>query len=252
VLTSNVFGVLKNVDNYFLRNVIKEITGIAIPMEQEIIVNFWPTEYKFHADKNLAAEPDCVIETGKYIILVEAKYYSDFGGDIFATGANQLKREFALLNHLVDERKNDTSTSQGYLLIITNDHLEPTERIKKQFGLSKKPRNVRWVNWQTINFILKNCIRDYDYNCKSSSVWVKELIELLDHKGLRSFRGFRDLFSSNERSPSFEAPRKRSFLFFDTWSCSRSATFRGYQNIGRGLFTRHKRLQIVERVFFNK
>ena len=245
VLTSNVFGVLKNVNRYFLSKVFENTMGISLFKVDNLETKFWPTDYKFHLNKNLAAEPDCMMIADKLIILIEAKYHSDFGQDTVTESGdkNQLKREFALLQHLISEQERPFDC-KGYLLIVTNDLTEPTERINSQFYPLKRPSNVYWTSWQRINYILKECVKKYSSEDEVSLKWVKELIELLDHKGLRDFRGF-DFISYFKKR--IEALDKGKSVYFDL----SELVYTGYQNLENYLLATKDRIhEVPANIFF--
>lgn len=242
ILTSNVFGVLKNVDGYFIGEVLKRILGIKWPRKEAFEILFWSAEYKRHYDKNFSSEPDCIIKTKKNIILMEAKYHSDFGVDLISgiEDRNQLRREFALLRHM----KNITGF-QDYLLIVTEDLFEPVERIQKQFGSMKKPPNVYWTSWQEINSILKEAVESYDNKCKYSLLWIKELIELLDYKGLRNFKGF-DVSAEKEAIMHWTNLIKQNNLFFDSINNVSFVGFSGFKSVGQYLLTKNRKLRKIK------
>ena len=248
VLTSNVFGILKNVDSYFLKKVLQKSLGISFSGQSIFELTFWPTNYKFDLNKNLAAEPDCLITTEKYIILIEAKYHSDFGIDIQTKpkDRNQLKRECALLAHLKNEQIKP-SDCQSYLLIVTEDLIEPVDRISSQFSPGRRPNNVFWNNWQGINQILKESIREYDNKDKVSLTWIEELTKLLDYKGLRAFKGFEDTISFQKNEIQTEYLLKKDSLYFD----SPSQFFEGYKSIEKYLNENNQRIdEFTQNIFF--
>ena len=182
VLTSNVFGTLKNIDNYFLNFILKHNFDLDANND-DLIINFWK-RYDENIDRN--CEPDVIISSNKFILFIEAKYGSEFGEDKGNTSRkieNQLVREYDTLCSLCEVNQH------SYLLIITSDLSEPIEKIKTQFHPNSVPETVKWTSWQKINTGLKLSLHEYN-KCKFSAKWIIQLCELLDKKNLNEFSGF--------------------------------------------------------------
>jgi len=211
VLTSNVFGVLKNIDNYFLGRVLNKVLEVSFGRDECFTVDFWPTEYKYDTGLGFAAEPDCLISGSDCFILVEAKYHSGFGEDS-ETGLkikNQLKREYELL--LKHSQIKKYSASKCFLLIVTDDLFNPQEEIIQQFHPGEVPQNVCWINWEKIGSSLEEALLKYDNRCTVSKIWVEELVKLLKEKGFRGFRGFRELVDKLQLDGNIV---NREFIFY--------------------------------------
>lgn len=199
VLTSNVFSFFKYSDRKyflwrFLRKLGFEVTKSDV-LETEFV--FWPK----YDDKT---EPDLVLIVGEYYILIESKYYSDFG-------KNQLKRE-ADAGCLEAKNKN----KDFFMLSITTDYSEPMGKFSK-IG---KIIDFRWINWHMITTFLEDCLK---VKLLPDRIMAEDLYNLLIKKNLRIFDGFLKLFTHKKI-------RERKFVFFDYMSAKYRGEFVGFLN----------------------
>ena len=103
-------------------------------------------EFRFWPRYDDSTEPDLVIIVGKYYLLVEAKYFSDFGKESQNTDA-QLVRE-------IEKGKSEAKTcnKEFKLIAITADHVYKNEKFKT---VSKEDLNyIKWTNWQQVSAFL--------------------------------------------------------------------------------------------------
>ncbi len=204
VLTSNVFSFFKYADRaVFLKGYLHEL-GVDISKHEakQAIFEFWP-QYQD------GTEPDVVIQTNNYYLLLEAKYFSDFGKETPKTKA-QLTRE-------VENGKREAN-NQGKLfklIAITADSYERPER------LDSLPKGLipfcKWTNWQTVAKYLKQVLENQQGMRLEDKIFASDLYELLDKKNLRSFIGLSESLFINK------ALKAQSRIFFD----AKMAKFRG-------------------------
>ncbi len=204
VLTSNVFSFFKYADRaVFLKGYLHEL-GVDISEHEakHAIFEFWP-QYQD------GTEPDVVIQTSNYYLLLEAKYFSDFGKKTPNTKA-QLTRE-------VENGKREAN-NQGKLfkfIAITADSYERPER------LDSLPKGLipfcKWTNWQTVAKYLKQVLENQQGIRLEDKIFASDLYELLDKKNLRSFIGLSESLFINK------ALKAQSRIFFD----AKTAKFRG-------------------------
>lgn len=173
VLTSNVFGIMKNCDrNIFLKSWLESI-GLTIGTKdvEQAEFSFWP----IFEDRT---EPDVVIEMPSLFIVIEAKYLSDLGND-----ETQLQRQIL-------QGVKAAKGKQFLLICITSDFDHPK--------ILPKDMNIYWTSWQKLFIFLNNVLKNPKDNC--STMWMKDLKELLDNKGLTGFTGFRNIYMGEPMS----------------------------------------------------
>ncbi len=174
MLTSNVFGTLKNIDRLRGLYALLQLAGIDVTPNEamQATFSFWP---KFHG----GTEPDVVINTPRHVIVVEAKYMAALGAD-----ATQLPREFKYGTDLAGAGK------EFYLLAITADLARPEalDQFRGQLTQEEAQRVV-WVNWQSVARIVGAMLESGEVDDVSRR-WAKDLWDLMDRKNLRGFRGF--------------------------------------------------------------
>ena len=183
ILTSNVFSFFKYSDRaIFLNQYLKQL-GLNVNIEESRNASFafWPR----YEDNT---EPDLVIIVGPYYLLVEAKYFSDFGVKTDKSDA-QLIRE---INGGLLEAKN--YEKQFVLIAITADH------IYKDSTFAEIPEEfrhlIKWTNWQKVAFFLNEVLNgDYDMTPQERA-FALDLYTLLDYKKLRDYQGAIILYSS--------------------------------------------------------
>jgi len=172
VLTSNVFSFFKYADrDQYLRSYLNSL-GINVSSidSKEAKFLFWP---KFED----GTEPDLIICVGKYYILIEAKYFSEFS-EQNEKSESQIIRE---LNEGLSEARNQSKEFK--YITITADYYF----IKEKFDIIPKDKidYFIWTNWQKICTFLyeKNIIEKQ----KEDSEFAFDLYRLLEKKKLRNY-----------------------------------------------------------------
>lgn len=168
VLTSNVFGIMKNCDRDSFFKPWLESIGLKIPTEdiEKAKFSFWP---KFE-DRT---EPDIVIDMPNYFIVIEAKYLSNLGSD-----ETQLSRE---ISQGLKEAK-----GRNFLLICITSDIDYPEVLPKG-------TYIHWTSWQKLFIFINNILKNKQDDC--STRWLKDLNDLLDNKGLTGFTGLSNIYA---------------------------------------------------------
>lgn len=173
VLTSNVFGIMKNCDrNIFLKPWLESI-GIKIGSNdiEQANFSFWPS---FEG----GTEPDVVIEMASYFIVIEAKYLSNLGDD-----ETQLSRE-------IIQGSKEAGDKEFYLVCITSDFDYPETLTKEKQQHSK---NIVWTSWQKLFIFLVDTLKKEQDNYTTR--WLRDLKDLLEYKGFMGFTGFKGIYN---------------------------------------------------------
>ncbi|MBM3708574.1 MAG: hypothetical protein FJW69_09630 [Actinobacteria bacterium] len=211
VLTSDVFSFFKYSERtVYLKSLLKKL-NIAVSdneiNEAEFI--FWPV----YED---GTEPDLVILIGKYYLLFEAKFFSDFGKRTSSLkhliSDNQLLREpteyseraeniekileAQLKREATEGSRAAKKLNKHFIMIpITADYYYKPDRFKI---LKDLKINFQWINWQTIAEMLLKLIEEKQETLPDF-LFATDLYQLLDKKQLRAFRSFnvlKDIFKS--------------------------------------------------------
>ena len=181
VITSNVFGVLGNIDPVVLSSFIQK-AGLPGQAQGPFDLQFWPNDF-IGIKESWACEPDLIISGQGILLFVEAKLGAEFGkGADYEFEGNQLQREYTAL----EKYQSETPADGRYLLVVTSDILKPQDKIMAQFD-NNIPCNVRWINWQQAWRTLAECLGQV--SCQVSLKWMQLLKELLEKKGLDEFVG---------------------------------------------------------------
>ena len=174
LLTSNVFSFFKYSDREVFLKEYLNMLGFSVSSKEarEAEFMFWP-----RYEQN--TEPDLVIRVGRYYILVEAKYFSDFdegSGDI----KHQLVREIECGSL---DAKN--YSQEFYLVAITADYYY------KEYKYGAIPQifrsNFKWTSWQKIASFLELSLENNQNINKKERDFAHDLYALLDRKNLREF-----------------------------------------------------------------
>ncbi len=247
VLTSNVFSFF----NYSKRTVylksLMDKLNVSVSdkdlSEAEFI--FWPT-YKD------GTEPDVVLIIGKYYILFEAKYFSDFGKETITTKYQLVREEEGGLEEAGKLGK------KFVLVAITADYCFKPEKFE---AIPDYKKYYKWINWQTVAEILLR-LNEIEANLPNKR-FASDLLRLLEFKELRPFRPFNDLIYNKVTKVS-----DNIFLIPET--TMHRGKFIGFQRIldsisivdieGENIFYTKKyfnslpeiQSSINEKVFFNK
>ena len=204
ILTSNVFSFFKySTREIFLKGYLKEL-GFDVSDQEAIEAEFifWP-----HFEDN--TEPDLVIIVGNYYLLIEAKYFSDFGGETDKTKAQ-------LIREIEGGRLEAKNYGKDFVLIaITADSYRKDykfEIISKSF----RPHFV-WTNWQKVSWLLTNILESDKKITNQERDFAFDLYNLLDKKNLRKFQSFDILSLMNQYL------KPHASVFFN----AKTAKFRG-------------------------
>jgi hypothetical protein len=204
ILTSNVFSFFKySTREIFLKGYLKKL-GFDVSDQEanEAEFIFWP-----HFEEN--TEPDLVIIVGNYYLLIEAKYFSDFGGETDKTKAQ-------LIREIEGGRLEAKNYGKDLVLIaITADSY------RKDYKFEVIPSGFRphfvWTNWQTVSSFLSNILEKDIKIPKQEHDFALDLYNLLDKKNLREFQSFDILSLMNQYF------QPHASVFFE----AKTAKFRG-------------------------
>jgi len=204
ILTSNVFSFFKySTREIFLKGYLKKL-GFDVSDQEanEAEFIFWP---RFEEN----TEPDLVIIVGNYYLLIEAKYFSDFGGETDKTKAQ-------LIREIEGGKLEAKNYGKDFVLIaITADSYRKDykfEVIPKDFS----PHFV-WTNWQKVSWLLTNILESDKKISKQERDFALDLYNLLDKKNLREFQSFDILSLMNQYL------KPHASVFFE----AKTAKFRG-------------------------
>ena len=171
VLTSNVFGILKNIDYRVLNRILEKAKIPAF--ESKPTFEFW------HKYKD-GTEPDIIIKSDNMYIIVEAKYLSDF--DYGSTHKRpQIVRE-------IEEGKKDAGNRAFYYLAVTNeDNIDWYSKIHNSDEyincLKSNYSCLCQITWKSIDEVIKDCINDVD---NTSQNFIADLIQYFNVKGINN------------------------------------------------------------------
>jgi len=204
ILSSNVFSFFKySTREIFLKGYLKKL-GFDVSDQEanEAEFIFWP---RFEEN----TEPDLVIIVGDYYLLIEAKYFSEFGGETEKTEA-QLIRE---INGGKLDAKNYNKTFK--LIAITADHYYKENKfdvIPSEFRA-----HFKWTNWQSVAAFLNNILQTKAGISQQEHHFALDLYSLLDKKNLRGFQSLDILQDTIPHLKPYDS------LFFE----AKTAKFRG-------------------------
>jgi hypothetical protein len=170
ILTSNVFSFYLYADRVHLQHLLRACAKVIVTVEeaQHAHFRFWPTF-------DDGTEPDVVIELGGYYVLIEAKLHSGFGEHSDDQNKHQLLRESR------QGRREAIGEGREFIFLTVTD--EPIPRSEIYGVLQEANRDAwRWTNWSLIADAL------------ASGPLVpqmgRDLLALMQRKGLRRFNGF--------------------------------------------------------------
>ena len=174
VLTSNVFGTLKNIDRKLGLKGFLQLLQIDLDEEE-----LEKADFSFWEKFKDGTEPDVIIRTPSHFILIEAKYLS-------ALASEQLEREFKGGKTVARREKR-----RFCLVAVTSGFAMPDLLKTFRGSLSRKEDKgrVKWTSWQEIARMVQDItdLSDVDVVSKRCAV---DLWDLLDEKNLVGFRGF--------------------------------------------------------------
>lgn len=176
LLTSNVFSFFKYTNRIIFLKEYLNFLNLKVSDQDAIDAEFifWPT----YGDDT---EPDLVIIIGRYYLLIEAKYISDFSGETQKSKA-QIIRE-------IDGGKHEAANYRKIFkyIAITADHYYKEDKFKL-IPSEFKPHFI-WDNWQSISSLLKNILDSNARITAQEKEFACDLYRLLDKKCLRGYRG---------------------------------------------------------------
>jgi len=208
ILTSNVFSFFKYSDRVkFLKPFFKSI-GIVVSEKEakKAEFSFWP----IYAE---GTEPDLVIMTDTFYILIEAKYFSDFAGPTKKTKA-QLVREVEMGSAKAEQLK-----KHFFIIAITSDYFCKEDKFKEIPSIFEK--NFKWTNWQNVTEILMNMLNNNFVLNSSEMLFTSDLYNLLIKKKLRRYQVIK--LTSQRLKPVMG-------IFYDVFKAKYRDKFIGFQN----------------------
>lgn len=144
VLTSNFFGIIKNIDSSILNEVLKT-AGIE-PFRQNPVFDFW-RKLKY-------AEPDLIISAENRVIIVEMKFLSPFDeGDE--------KREHQIVRELKSAIEEYQNFEIEYLAVTRNEGIVWSDEVKKKdqwLFLQEHANKLHHVSWENIYEITRDSL----------------------------------------------------------------------------------------------
>lgn len=176
ILTSNVFSFFKYSDRFFLREYLSRI-GIEVSENDAL-----EAEFLFWQKYDDRTEPDLIVICGKYYLLFEAKFYSDFSQKT-SKSESQIDREIKMGNL---SAKNENK--EFVYIAITAEYYKDKNKYLKYENRDFK---FIWTNWQTVTNFLETILTNqtlFQYR-----EYANDLFSLLVKKNLRSYVGIINL-----------------------------------------------------------
>lgn len=171
VLTSNIFGTIKNLDISILNTILKE-AKINYQFQYPPIFDFW----KKLSNKT---EPDILITNKEVCIVVEVKFHSDFdkGSD---------KKKPQIVREIEGAKKNYKSKKIYFLAITKNDRIFWKEKVHQKYDQEiEKYKNLLYlhhISWEKIYKILKLISNSENLVDIVTKYFIKDLVEYLEAK----------------------------------------------------------------------
>jgi hypothetical protein len=218
ILTSNVFSFFK----YSSRTIFLKgfLNYLGLPVTEAEAKS---AEFTFWPRFSDGTEPDLILLVGDYYLLVEAKYFSDFGMETEKTKA-QLVRE------LENGRLDANSSNKIFKLIaITEDYRKKEQKLKDVPAEFRQ--DVIWTKWQQVSSFLYEIVFSSNRLENTELAFAQDLYLLLEKKKLRDFRG--SSFYPKLTGLSFKDFER---IFFEVKSATHRGEFVGFSEV----------LQIVE------
>lgn len=179
LLTSNVFGILKNLSSASWRSLLPEAVLEDFDLNHEI--DFW-NRYTNDSDaldlprEIRSTEPDVIIETSKYIVFIEVKHCSSFGKDA-GNGIHQLLRQWELGSFMAERQ------SKKFQLITLTPYSSAMEsEIRSIFSAEQIDSAVYIRFWENLYQSLKAQITDSKVELEQ-----KFLIDLEQYLRIKGF-----------------------------------------------------------------
>jgi len=211
ILSSNVFSFFKySTREIFLKGYLKKL-GFDVSDQEanEAEFIFWP---RFEEN----TEPDLVIIVGNYYFLIEAKYFSDFGG-----GTDKTKAQ--LIREIEGGRLEAKNYGKHFVLIaITADSYY------KDYKFEVIPSDFipyfKWTNWQKVSWFLTKILESDKKITNQERDFALDLYNLLDKKNLREFQSFDIFFVINRYLKPHDS------VFFEAKTAKFRGGFIGFMN----------------------
>lgn len=176
ILTSNVFSFLKYADrSLFLRQFLA-LLGLKVSIDDVL-----HTEFRFWPSFTDGTQPDLLIITGPYYLLIEAKYHSGFGK------ATPIKKHQLVREIEGGAFEAATLDKKFKILIVTADYYFKPE-IYKDIP-SHHSDDLIWINWQKIAFLIFGILDQNPVISLETKLFAEDLYRLLLKKNLRNFEG---------------------------------------------------------------
>lgn len=175
ILTSNVFSFFKYSNRFFLKDYLCQI-GIEVSEDDTL-----KAEFLFWQKYDDRTEPDLIVICGKYYLLFEAKFYSDFSPET-STIESQIDREIKM-GKLAAKNEN----KEFVYVAITAEYYKDKRKYEKYEKYEKSGVKFIWTNWQTItNFLEIILTNQFLFQYRE---YATDLHSLLIKKNLRSYIG---------------------------------------------------------------
>lgn len=170
VLTSQVFGIIENIDREKVLYPFLKDLGIDVSIDDINSADFHYWKTYEHSKDHRKREPDVVIETKSSLIFFEVKVNSDLY-------LEQIKDEYEI---------GETQKKSFFLIVLTQDFIEPQPIF--ELKSIEKSENIFWLNWNRVYEFFEKIINNkLD---KVSNNFAKGIKELLENKGYRGFKRF--------------------------------------------------------------
>lgn len=208
ILTSDVFSFFKYADRQVFLAQFLKLLGLGVSRQDlaEVEFLFW------HSFED-GTEPDLVIITGKYYLLVEAKFHSDFGQESEKI-QHQLVREYKggeLEAHNMDKE---------FQLVAVTAHYARHQFLAENSAYVS--RDLHWLNWHQIALLIASCLETHPGLTQETRVFAEDLYDLLVKKNLRKYAGVD--FLKNLRKVGSSSPQ----LFFEAATAFYRGDFLGF------------------------
>ena len=174
VLTSNIFGIIKNLNPGVLNAIILKSGLESLTEKNEVVFDFWPRL----SDET---EPDFIITNGDRKIVVEVKYLSKFDmgkGDRHP----QIIRE-------INQSLKDFPGFKINFLTITIDKIENLKnlipaRFQDDFNKLSTQITIGGITWHEIHSVLSEFRQSHTDNDVVQNRFIDDLLEYLEFKNL--------------------------------------------------------------------
>jgi hypothetical protein len=182
ILTSNVFSFFKYSEREVFLNQFLYSIGIIVKDEE-----LESAEFRFWIKYDDRTEPDLVILVGRYYLLIEAKYFSDFGRETDKTEA-QLIRE--LKGGFYEAENLDLDFR---IITVTADYYKKVEKYD-QIPIEFQDKII-WTSWQKICLLIEHILAEESVISSGNRLFAADLYLLLLKKNLVEFSGMKRLSS---------------------------------------------------------